>query len=572
MKKIALIFVFFALFSTTWACTNFIVTKGASTDGSTMITYSADSHQLFGELVYLPARDYPEGALREIYEWDTGKFLGFIKQPRHTYSVVGNMNEHQVAIGETTFGGREELFDSTAIMDYGSLIYVTLQRSKTAREAIRVIGSLVAEYGYYSSGESFSISDANECWIFEIVSKGNPYVDKTNPKKPVRKHDKGAVWVALRIPDGMISGHANHSRIDKIFLNDTMNCYYAKDVVSFAKSKGWYEGKDEDFSFCDAYAPTHDKSGKLIDYGAIRFCDARTWMGFRRVNSQMDQYLPYILEGNKAKRFPLWIKPDRKLSVQDVMQLMRDHYENSPLDMTQDVGGGPYNCPYRWRPMTWNMVEGKDTVEYFHERATSTQQTGWSFVSQSRSNLPNMIGGIFWFGMDDTYSTVYTPMYCGITNVPKSFAHGNGSMTEFSWNSAFWVFNMVANWAYSRYSEMIVDIQKVQKELEDGFVKEMPSIEKKALELYQKNPKEASEFLTEYSVQQGCKVTKRWKELFEYLMVKYMDGNVKPEKKGKFTDNASEKPQAVSPAHPRYPDSWYKVIIKETGNRYKMKK
>jgi dipeptidase len=549
------------------ACTNFLVTKKASADGSTMITYAADSHSLFGEVYYRPAADYPEGSMLDIYEWDTGKWLGKIKQVRHTYSVMGNMNEWQVAIGETTYGGRGELVDTSAIMDYGSLIYVTLQRARTAREAIKIMAKLVEEYGYYSSGESFSISDPNEVWVLEIISKGPDYIPakEAKKKKPKMVETRGAVWVALRIPDGCISGHANQARINKIFLNDTTNCYYAKDVITFAREKSYFNGKDEEFSFCDAYAP--------LTYGAIRHCEGRVWAGFNKANKGlMGQYFDYIYKGDVSKRMPLWIEPDHKLTVQDVMDMMRDHFEGTILDMNKGISGGAYPRPYEWRPMTWTLVDGKDTTEYNHERAISTQQTGFSFVTQSRSWLPREIGGINWFGFDDTYSTVYVPLYSANTNVPNSFKEGVGSMTEFTWNSAFWVFNWVANFAYSRYSDMIVDIKKVQKELEDGFVANTKQVDDKALALYKADPKKAVEYLTDYSCSQGDMVTKRWEKLGQYLLVKYMDGNVKKEKDGKFLTNGTEKAQCVQPGHPAYPESWYRQIVKERGDVIKMKK
>ncbi|MGE5343415.1 MAG: dipeptidase [Candidatus Omnitrophota bacterium] len=519
------------------ACTNYLITKGASTDGSTMITYSADSHELYGELQYLPAADYREGTLVDIYEGDTGKYLGKIKQAAHTYAVVGLINEHQVTIGETTFGGREELKDPKALIDYVSLMNLALQRAKTARDAIRVMGELVAEYGYYSTGESFSIADPNEVWIMDMISKG--------PDK------KGAVWVARRVPDGYISGHANQARIRQFPLNDKLNCMYAPDTISFAREKGYFNGKDEDFSFVDAYAPP--------DFGGLRACEARVWCMFHRVtpdSKQVEKYLDYALGHNPKNVMPLWIKPDKKLSVRDVMELMRDHYEGTPMDMTQDVGAGPFALPYRWRPMEWKLEDKdkKDAPEYVHERAVSTQQTGYSFVSQCRSWLPNIIGGITWFGVDDTYSTVYIPMYCGIKKVPKSFARGTADFHHFSWDSAFWVFNFVANYTYSRYCDMIQDVQVVQRELEGKFFADQPEVDKTALALYKTGPELAREYLSNYSASEGDAVVARWKKLGESLIVKYLDGNVRDEK-GNIT-------------HPEYPKSWYKKIVQESGDRY----
>ncbi len=514
------------------SCTNFLISKGATQDGSTMISYAVDSHELYGELYYFPAARHQPGSMRDIYEWDTGKYLGQIKEAELTYSVVGNMNEYQVAIGETTYGGREELVDTTAIMDYGSMIFIALQRAKTAREAIRVMTGLAAEYGYCSEGESFSISDPNEVWIMEMIGKG--------------PGNKGAVWVARRVPDGYICAHANQSRIRRFPLHDKENCLYSPDVISFAREKGYFSGKDEEFSFADTYAPA--------DYGALRFCEARVWSFFRRAAPSLNLSIDYVKGEKGAEPMPLWIKPDKKLSVHDVMNLMRDHFEGTYFDMTKDVGAGPYALPYRWRPLTWKA----DSVEYCNERATSTQQTGYSFIAQSRSWLPNPIGGVFWFGLDDTYSTVYTPMYCGIQRVPKSYAVGTGSFDEFSWDSAFWVFNFVSNYAYSRYSDMIKDIQKVQAELEAKFLAEQPEIDKAAQALYSSAPQLARDYLTKYSTTLGDSVTRRWKKLGEFLIYKYLDGNVKDEF-GRVT-------------HPGYPDSWYRTIVKETGDHFKMKK
>jgi len=529
----------------TLACTNFIITRGASIDGSVMITYSADSHQLYGELYYRPAADYPAGTMVEVIEWDTQKPLGKIPQVRHTYSVIGNMNEHQLAIGETTFGGREELSSQPgAIIDYGTLIYFSLQRAKSAREAIRIIGDLVAEYGYASVGESFSVSDANEAWILELIGKG--------------KGEKGAVWVAMRIPDGYISGHANHPRITQFPMNDPENCLYSPDVISFARKMGWFNGEDKEFSFSDTYAP--------LDFSGARACEARVWAMFNRVNANMGQYEDYAMGhivkgkfGYPTNRMPLWIKPDKKISVHDVMELMRDHYEGTKMDMNNDIGMGPFQCPYRWRPMTWNI----DSVGYIHERATSTQQTGFVFVAQSRSWLPNPIGGVFWFGVDDTFTTVFAPMYCGMTKVPHSFAVGNGDMVTFSPTSAFWTFNMVSNWAYTRYNYMIKDIQPVQKELETKYIAEVLEVDKKAAGLYKNDKPAARKFITDYSVKTGNATVKRWKELFQYLMVKYMDGNIKKEKDGKFETNGFG--ISVMPSQPGYPEWWLREIVKQHG-------
>ncbi len=558
MRKISLktgiliIVLFFANYHISNGCTNFLITRGASADGSTMITYSADSHNLYGELYFQPAQDHPEGAMRDIYEWDTGIYKGKITQPRHTYSVVGNMNEFQLAIGETTFGGREELASQEgAIMDYGSLIYVTLQRAKTAREAIKVMTGLANEYGYCSSGETFSIADPNEVWIMEFIGKGND--------------EKGAVWVALKIPEGYISGHANQARITTFPKNDPENCIYSPDVITFARKKGWYNGSDDDFSFSDVYAP--------VDFGGARFCEARVWSGFNRVTTGMEKHLDYAKgyikhdnpNGFASNRMPLWIKPDKKLSVRDVQNLMRDHYEGTSLDMTQDFGAAPFDLPYRFGRLTWEV----DSVEYCNERPISTRQTGFSFVSQSRNWLPDPVGGILWFGVDDTYATCYIPMYCGITEIPECFAEGNGDLLTYSPTAAFWTFNKVSNFTYLRYNEMIKDLQKVQKELEGNFEKFVPMIDKTAAGLYETDGEdETRRFLTIYSVNESEKVTARWEKLWHYLLVKYLDGNIKREKDGQFERTETGMPPY--PHFPEYPDWWYREIVKRTGDHFKV--
>ena len=538
------------------ACTNFIITKGASKDGSVMITYSADSHVLYGELYYWPAKDWPRGAMVDVYEWDTGKYLGKIPQKAHTYSVVGNMNQHQLSIGETTFGGRGELADSTGIIDYGSLIYMTLQRAKNAREAIATISSLLTDHGYASSGESFSIADANEAWIMELIGKG--------------PGNKGAVWVARRIPDGYISGHANHPRITTFPLadgkksitskqidrinNPEVETVYSYDVIEVARKYKWFSGKDSEFSFSDVYAP--------IDFSGARFCEARVWSGFNSVNSQMGKYLDYAMGENLSNRMPLWIKPDNKVGVKDVMGMMRNYYQGTPMDMTKDIGAGPFGSTVRWRPMTWSV----DGVSYLHERAISTQQTGFSFVSQSRSWLPDPVGGILWFGVDDTYYTVYAPMYCGMTRVPESFAVGNGDMMTFSDNAAFWVFNQVTNFAYSRTSMLLEDLQKKQAELEDGFINETAAVDKTAEALYKKNPSEAITYLTDYSVNAGNKMVAEWQDLYKFLFTKYMDGNVK-EKRAVPQGYKYYTPKVTQPG---YSEEWKRVIVKSAGDKLRV--
>lgn len=512
-------------------CTNFLISKGASADGSTMITYAADSHDFFGALSFLPPGVHPEGAMRDVFEWDTGKYLGQIKEASVTYSVVGLMNEHQVAIGETTFDGREEL-KGTGIVDYGSLMFIALQRASSARAAIDVIGEIVAEYGYASTGESLSISDPDEVWILEIIGKGEA--------------DPGAVWVARKVPDGFISGHANQARIRTFPLDDPENSLYSQDVISFARDQGYFDGEDASFSFADVYAP--------LTYGALRFCEARVWCMFNRAAPSQNIPSEMVTGAGAEEPLPLWIKPDHKLSVSDVMGLMRDHFEGTELDMTQDAGAGPYKLPYRWRPLTWE-VEG---VEYFNERAVSTQQTGFSFVAQSRSWLPDPIGGVLWFGVDDTYSTVYFPVYCGVHHVPLSFAENNGSLYDFTWDSAFWVFNWVSNFAYLRYSDMIGDIRMVQQEIEGRYLSDQPAVEQAAEVLFSQSPRLAIDYLTDYSVKAGDALTQRWRKLGEFLLVKYLDGNVKtPTRKV---------------THPGYPESWYRGVAETTGDRLKMKK
>ena len=525
------------------ACTGLLVGKKASTDGSVMISYAADSHGLYGEMYHWPAATWPKGATLDVVEWDTGKPLGTIAQVERTYNVVGNMNEHQLAITESTFGGRRELRDTAGIMDYGSLIYITLQRAKTAREAIKVMTDLVAEYGYYSGGETFSIADKQEAWVMEMVGKG-----------PGRK---GAIWVAIRIPDDCISAHANQSRIQQIPFDDKENCLYAPDVVSFAREKGYFKGKDADFSFQQAYCP--------YDFGALRGCEARVWSFFRQYDPTMDQYTDFIKGDPTKQPMPLYIKPNRKLSVQDVQQGMRNHCEGTDLDMTKDAGAGPYKVPYRWRPMTFKV----DGVEYTNERAIATQQTGFVIVPQMREWLPDEIGGILWFGVDDADMAVFNPVYASSVRVPECYRVGNGDLLNFSWTSAFWMHNWVANMAYHKYSFMIQDIRKVQQELENHYQEVIPAIDKAAQELYAKDPKEAVEFLTWFSTSTADNATARWKKLGEYLVVKYIGGNVKKEENGQFKRNAYGLP--AYPDFPGYDEDYYRSIVKSAGERLKVK-
>jgi dipeptidase len=517
------------------ACTSILVTKGASKDGSTMITYSMDSHELYGQLTYRPAGIHLAGTMRDIISGETGKLLGRVKEAPVTYARVGLINEHQLAIGETTFTGREELGGPAGILDYDSLMLMALERCRTARDAVRTMAQLVEEYGYASTGESISIADPNEAWIFEIIGKG--------------KGQTGAVWVAVKVPDGYISAHANLARIRQFPLNDPDNCLYSRDVISFARQKGWFRGEDKDFSFADTYCPP--------DFSGLRFCESRVWSIFRRAAPSLNLSSDFMKGVKGAKLPPLWIKADSKLSVRDVMELMRDHFENTEFDMTKDVGAGPYALPYRWRPMEWEL----DGQKYLHERAISTQQTAAVFVTQSRAWLPDPIGGIIWFGMDDSYSTVFVPFYCGIRDIPKAWGVESGSFDAFSWDSAFWIFNWVANTAYGRYRDMIVDIQTAQRELEGKFEAEQPEVENTAAKLFAQSPMQARDYLTQYSASQADMVLARWKKLGEMLLWKYLDGNLH-----------REKGLGTGREHPRYPDDWYRRIVQEKGESIRMPK
>ena len=563
MNKLYLILLFLAAGASTTAsaCTNFLLTKSTTKDGSTMVTYSADSHVLYGELYHWPAGTWPAGTMLDVYDWDSGKFMGKIPQAAQTFNVVGNMNEHQLAIAETTFGGRSELHHQEgAIIDYGSLIYITLQRAKTAREAIAVMTDLVAKYGYASEGESFSISDPNEVWIMEMIGKG--------------EGEKGAVWVARMVPDGYVCAHANQARITtfplegrtsissdnmKKLYNPDVTTVYSKDVISFAKQKGFYpqDGKNADFSFSDSYAP--------VDFSGARACEIRVWAFFNAINSDMAQYWEYAkgtgikrdAKGYATNRMPLWVKPNRKVDVLEVMDFMRDHLEGTELDMSKDPGAGPYECPYRWRPMTFE-VDGK---KYVHERATATQQTGFTFVSQSRSWLPDAIGGILWFGVDDAASTVYFPMYTCSTKVPYAFAVGNGSMMEFTNKAAFWVFNQVTNFAYTRYNVIHPDIRKKQKALETQYLTFVQMTDAGASGMLAQNPQATVEFLTEFSCNTGNQLVDTWRDFYGYLFARYMDGNIKTAVPGE------KNPKVEQPALPE----WYlRTIIEKTGDKLKV--
>ncbi|MBO5216117.1 MAG: C69 family dipeptidase [Alistipes sp.] len=529
------------------ACTNFIITKGASTDGSIMVTYAADSHQLYGALYKHNAIRNGKGMM-DVTEWDSGKYLGQIPQVPVTYSTVGNMNEHSLIITETTFGGRSELYDPKGIMDYGSLIYITLQRAKTAREAIEIIADLANTYGYASSGESFSIADTEEAWIMELIGKG--------------PDNKGIVWVARRIPDGYISAHANQARITTFPLNDKENCLYAEDVISFARQQGYFSGKDEEFSFCDAYAPA--------DFGALRGCEARVWAFFRTFAEGMDRYLPYAMghEIDMQDRMPLWVKPSKKISPKQLFDAMRDHYEGTPMDMTKDLGAGGHNLPYRWRPMSFEV----DGVTYMNERATATQQTGFWMVGQAR---PGKVG-ILWFGVDDAATSCLTPIYCNITKAPDCFAENNGSsMLEIGDNSAFWVFNRVTNFAYMRYDMISADISKVVDTWENSMLRSVEAVD---MQIAGMNDKKLRKHLTHFSCTTAQKMVDCWNRLDRYLLIKYMDGNVKSEHKDvlsyvidgnasatHFVENGNGKQIPDKIQFPGYNEKWKRAVAEDNG-------
>ena len=542
--SIILAVLFLAASATSFACTNFLVGRKASTDGSTMISYSADSYWLYGALYFYPRANYKDGEKLKIYEWDTGEYRGEIDQVKHTYQVVGNMNEHQLSIGETTFTGRKELQNKEGIMDYGSLIYVTLQRAKTAREAIKVMTDLVERYGYGSTGESFSIADPGEVWIMEMIGKGSG--------------KKGAVWVAVRIPDDCVSAHANQARITQIPFKDKNNCMYSKDVVSFARAQGYYNGKDEDFSFSDTYNP--------LDYEGLRFCEARVWSFFRMMNPEMNKYFSYI-NGETVQRMPLYIKPAKQVNVEDIKVCMRDHYEGTPIDMTVGAGSGPFGSPFRSSPLTYKV----DGVEYFHERPIATQQTGFTFVAQMRSWLPDPIGGILWFGVDDASMGMYVPLYCGINAVPKCFDEKTGNMFNFSWSSAFWVNNWVASMVYNRYSELMPELKEQQKKWDNFFTESVKRTDATAVDMYRNSSTAITSMLTNYSVSQAENVTEAWRKMGERFMVKYLDGVVKgTDEKGNFLQNDKHIPQKVT--RPGYPE-WYnrKEFVQPDKDRFRIR-
>ena len=558
------------------ACTNIIVTRGASKDNSAMVSYAADSHWLYGELYFHPAMDWKAGTMLNIVEWDTSKPLGQIPQVPHTYKTVGNMNEHQLIIGETTWGGRLELMDSTAIMDYGSLIYVALQRARTAREAIQVIVDLANEYGYASEGESFSIADKNEAWVMDLIGKGVEMKDGKNV-------NKGLVWVARRIPDGYICAHANQARIQTFPLNDPENCLYAPDVIEFARSKGYFSGKDEDFDFSAAYNP--------IDFGGVRACDARAWSAFRilcdgkftyekdgkMITEDADDYLDYVMGKNLKHRMPLFVKPARKLGVKDVADAMRDHFEGTPLDMTQDIGAGGNALPYRWRPMGFK-IGGWD---YINERAIATQQTGFWFVGQARHDLPDVVGGVIWFGTDDAATSYLSPVYTNTDKVPECFREGNGTLLEYSPTASFWMNNRVTNTCYRAYNMIAptvrAEVDKFENEQMGGKLSEN---DQKVLNEYNKLVSKAGgkeikdkalnpirKMLTEYSVNTAQNQFDHWVALEQLITVKFIDGNVKAQNEdGTFKHSKYDEGIPDGLTQPGYTEKWKEAVVKDHGD------
>ena len=541
MKRIVLVVSLLVSYFSSWACTNFIVGKKASADGSVICSYNADDYGLFIGLCHYPAGKHEKGSVRKIYDWDTNVYHGQIPEAEVTYNVIGNINEYQVSIGETTFGGREELVDTTGILDYGSLIYIALQRSKTAREAIKVMTTLTDKYGYCSGGETFTICDPNEAWIMEMIGKG-----------PGRK---GTVWVAVRIPDDAICAHANQSRIRTFNQKDKKNVMFSKDCITFAREKGWFSGKDADFSFCEAYA--------YPDFSGRRFCEARVWSFFNHFSTDMERYLPYA-EGKvkDAEPMPLWIKPNRKVSVQDIQECMRDHYEGTPFSLDKDPGQGVWNMPYRPTPLTYK-VDGK---EYFNERPTSTQQTAFSYVAQLRSWLPRQIGGVRWCGNDDGNMVAYTPVYCGNTSQPECYNTKDADAVTFSMKNAFWVCNWVSNMVYPRYSLMFGSLKSVRDSLETSYFSAQAEIERKAMVLYDENPSLAIDFLTDYSIDKAQQMIDRWRQLGTYLIVKYNDMAIKPDEDGRFI--RTETGLGATVERPGFPENVAREIVQSSGDRY----
>ena len=528
--------------SPVYACTNFIVGKKASVDGSVICSYSADSYGMFQGLAHFPAAKHPKGTMRQVYDWDTNKYGGEILEAEETYNVIGNINEWQVTIGETTFGGREEMVDTTGIIDYGSLIYIALQRSKTAREAIDVMTSLVEKYGYNSEGETFTICDPNEAWIMEMMGCASD-----------RKVEKDrTVWVAMRIPDDMICGHANQSRITKFNMKDKENVRYSKNVVSYARKMGWYTGKDEDFSYNAAYAAP--------DFSGRRICDARVWQFFNRYADDMDRYIPWA-EGKdpNAEVMPLWVKPNKKLTVQDVETAMRDHFENTPFSLDQDMGGGIWEMPYRPTPLYFK-VDGKD---YFNERPVSTQQAGFVYVSQMRSWLPRQVGGCFWFANDDGNMVPFTPVYCCATEAPRPYNTPGADELNFSMDNAFWVQNWVSNMVYPRYSMLFPSLQQVRDSLDNSYFRAQKEVEDKALTL---DETARVKYLTAYTAEKADQMLARWKQLATYLIVKYNDMTIKPEENGQFT--RTKYGMGATVKRPGYSQKYARNLIKQTGKKF----
>jgi len=527
------------------ACTNFIVGKGASKDGSVICTYNADDYGLFAPLVHYPAGKHQPGEMRKIYDWDSNVYHGEIAEAPETYNVIGNINEWQVTIGETTFGGREEMVDTTGILDYGSLIYIALQRSKSAREAIQVMTSLVEQYGYCSEGETFTICDPNEAWIMEMMGCAS---DRKLSKERT-------VWVALRVPDDMICGHANQSRISKFNMKDKSgDVLYSKNVVRYARTMGWFDGKDEDFSFNNTYA--------FPDFGGRRLCDARVWSFFNRYAEGMDRFLPWA-EGRQkdAEPLPLWVKPSRKLTVADVETAMRDHYEDTPLSLDQDMGGGIWQMPYRPTPLYFK-VDGK---QYFNERPTSTQQTAFSYVSQMRSWLPREIGGVLWFANDDGNMVPYTPVYCCATEAPRPYNTPGADAVTFSMENAYWVQNWVSNMVYPRYSLMFPTLQQVRDSLDKSYFAAQKEVEDRALQL---QGAARVKFLTSYTSEKADQMLAAWKKLAFRLIVKNNDMIVKPELNGQFTRTATGLGTKV--VRPGYPEKYARDLIRQTGKKYEV--
>lgn len=562
------------------ACSNILVTKGASADGSCMVSYAADSHQLYGELYYLKGGFWDKGAMRNVVEWDTGKFLGRIPQAPVTYKRVGNMNEHQLIVAETTYGGRHELWDSTGVMDYGSLIYIALERATTAREAIDVIVSLANEYGYYSEGESFSIADQKEVWVMDLIGKGTKMVNGKNVRK-------GIVWVARRVPDGYICAHANQARISTFPLDDPENCLYAPDVITFARQMGWFDGQDKDFSFCDTYAP--------LDFSGMRACESRAWSALNilckgkftfvdenggEVTRDAYDYIDYAMGYDKTKRFPLFVKPAEKISVKNVADAMRDHFEGTPMDMTQDIGAGGNALPYRWRPMNFE-VDGKT---YVNERAIATQQTGFWFVGQSRGWLPDVVGGVIWFGCDDAATSWLTPIYTNTQEVPECFREGNGDILHYSPTSAFWMCNRVANACYKAYNIMAPTVRSAIDEWENAQIANLARTDEEALKVFyseikvkkmyvRKNERtrkvadpapKTKAFITEFSVNTAQEMFDKWVGMEEFLLVKFLDGNVKAQNPdGSWVTNGHSDKIPANIGWPGYTDVWKRAAASE---------